>query len=120
MPEQPTDHIPRAEVNDLLAAVVEALDVGQAADIKDDAKAHQLLMTRVSFVSGALQYVLNKADSRLASATITVRRTAANYPVTYEPYPPTLGDEDTPWPDERAETMTEQAAELAAEGGERP
>jgi hypothetical protein len=116
VPDQPTDQIPRAEVTALLAAIVDALDVGQAARAEDDAKAHRLLMSRVAHVSGALQYVVHNASARPAAATLAIGNTADYYPVTYEPYAPTLGDEDTPWPDERAESLAELEAAKADSG----
>lgn len=73
-----------ADVNDLIAAVIDALDVPTAARSVDDAAADTLIMMRSTHVMAALRY-LQAGRSTPLDTTASIRACTEQSPVTYEP-----------------------------------
>ncbi|MFD4144250.1 hypothetical protein [Streptomyces sp. NPDC058572] len=78
---------PAGAVADLLAAIVEALDVPlPSIDAADERAYHRLLERRTSDVRIALEVKLHYLGNDVRDTTDAIRRRTAAAPITYTPF----------------------------------
>jgi hypothetical protein len=78
---------PAGAVAELLAAVVEALDMPlPSLDDADERAYHRLLERRTAAVRNALAAKLQYLDYGVSDTTNAIRRRTAEEPITYTPY----------------------------------